>query len=196
LNVPKIGIVISSTRQGRFADKPAAWFKALADKRDRAVFEALDLRDYPLQFFDEAIPPAHSPPTHAGAVPWANKLREFDGFVVITAEYNHAPTGMLKNALDYAYKEYVRKPIGFVGYGGVGAARAIEQLRLIAIELKLVPIQPAVHICRTEFVAIRQGKNFDEFPFLGQSVEILLDEIIWWSALLKIARAADAPPKS
>jgi NAD(P)H-dependent FMN reductase len=112
-----------------------------------------------------------------------------DGFVIITAEYNHAPTAMLKNALDYAYNEYVRKPVGFVGYGGVGAARAIEQLRLIAIELKLVPVQPAVHICRTEFVAIRQGgKHFDDFPFLAQSAGLLLDEILWWATLLKKAR--------
>jgi NAD(P)H-dependent FMN reductase len=193
LSEPKIGIVISSTRQARFADKPAAWFKAIADKRAGTTFETLDLRDYPLQFFDEPIPPAHSPPAHSMALSWGNKLRELDGFVVIAAEYNHAPTGTFKNALDYAYKEYVHKPIGFVGYGGVGAARAIEQLRLIAIELKLVPVQPAVHICRTEFVAIRQGgRSFDEFPFLGQSAELLLDEMIWWATLLRKARDADA----
>lgn len=56
------------------------------------------------------------------------------------AEYNHGPTGVLKNAFDGAHAEWVRKPVAFVGYGGVGGARAIEHLRGVVIELEMASI--------------------------------------------------------
>ena len=188
MSTPRIGIIISSTREGRFADKPTAWFNEIASRREDISTEILDLRDYPLPYFAEARSPAVVPPTSEVALRWGAKLAEMDGFVVITAEYNHGPTGVLKNALDYAYNEFKRKPIAFVGYGGVGGARAIEQLRLIAIELQLVPTKTGVHIAMAEFMGVMQGKSFDEFPYLGNAADVLLDEVTWWAKLLKTAR--------
>jgi NAD(P)H-dependent FMN reductase len=96
---------------------------------------------------------------------------------------------VLKNALDYAYKEFNRKPIGFVGYGGVGAARAVEQLRLIAIELQMAPVAHAVHIGMVESLGImQQGKSFEDFPHLAQAANRLLDHMSWWAKVLKPAR--------
>jgi len=101
---------------------------------------------------------------------------------------------VLKNALDYAYTEFVRKPIGFVGYGGVGAARAVEQLRLIAIELQMVPVARAVHIGMVESLGImQQGKSFEDFPHLAQAAHRLLDDISWWAKVLKPAREGVTP---
>lgn len=125
------------------------------------------------------------------ALRWAGKLATLDGLIVVTPEYNHGPSAVLKNALDYAYKEFIRKPIGFVGYGGTGAARAIEQLRLVAIELQMAPVRNAVHIGMTEFLGIwQQGKSFDDFPHLAQAAGALLDDVAWWARLLKTARGA------
>lgn len=188
---PRIGIIIGSTREGRFGDKPAAWLHTLARQRGDLQFELIDLRDHPLPFFDEALPLTWAPAKHAAAQAWAAKVASLDGFIVVTPEYNHGPSAVLKNALDYAYAEFNRKPIAFVGYGGVGAARAIEQLRLNAVELQMAPVRNAVHIGMVEFMGIlQQGKTFDDYPHLAQSAGGLLDDLAWWAGALKNARSA------
>lgn len=189
--LPHIGIVIGSTREGRFADKPAQWIHGIASERSDLTAELLDLRDYPMPFFDEPLSPAWAPVKNEAAQRWAQKLATLDGLVVITAEYNHGPTAVLKNAFDYAYQEFARKPIGFVGYGGVGAARAVEQLRLVATEVQMAPVRNAVHIGMVEFMGLwREGKAFADYPHLAQSAKGLLDDMAWWAKALKTAREA------
>lgn len=193
MSLPRIGIVVGSTREGRFGEKPAAWIHDLAARRSDLVFELIDLRDYPLPFFAEPMAPAWGPVKDEVAKSWAAKLGELDGFIFVTPEYNHGTSAVLKNALDYAYAEFVRKPVGFVGYGGVGGARAVEQLRLVAAELQMVSVRNAVHVGMVEFLGIwQQGKSFDDFPHLAQSATNLLDELAWWASTLKSARALAA----
>ena len=186
---PRIGIVIGSTREGRFAEKPAHWIHEIAKQRTDLVFELIDLRDHPLPFFNEPRPPMTGPVNNEAARLWAGKLATLDGLIMVTPEYNHGPSAVLKNALDYAYEEFNRKPIGFVGYGGAGAARAVEQLRLIAIALQMAPVANAVHIGMMESLGImQQGKTFDDFPHLAQAANRLLDDMSWWTKALKPAR--------
>jgi NAD(P)H-dependent FMN reductase len=188
---PHIGIVIGSTREGRFGDKPAHWIHELAKARAGLSFELIDLRDHPLPFFDEPMSPAWAPVKNEAAQRWAAKLATLDGLIAVTPEYNHGPSAVLKNAFDYAYKEFNRKPIGFVGYGGVGAARAVEQLRLVVTELQMAPLRNAVHIGMVEFLGIwQQGKTFDDYPHLAQAAGGLLDDMAWWAKALKTAREA------
>jgi NAD(P)H-dependent FMN reductase len=188
---PRIGIIIGTTRAGRFADQPARWIEGIAQQRTDMEFETLDLRDFPLPFFDEPQSPLWSAPKHPIAQRWAAVLARCDGFIIITAEYNHAPSGVLKNALDYAYAEFVRKPVAYVGYGGVGAARAIEQLRAITAELQMVSVQRAVHIGLMEFLGVwQQGKAFEDYPHLGQAATAMLDDLAWWTKALRAARSA------
>lgn len=189
--LPHIGIVIGSTREGRFADKPAQWIQGIASERSDLTAELVDLRDYPMPFFDEPLSPAWAPVKNEAAQRWAAKLATLDGLVVLAAEYNHGPTAVLKNAFDYAYQEFARKPIGFVGYGGVGAARAVEQLRLVATEVQMAPVRNAVHIGMVEFMGLwREGKAFADYPHLAQSAKGLLDDMAWWARALKTAREA------
>jgi NAD(P)H-dependent FMN reductase len=186
---PKIGIVISSTREGRFGEKPALWIHDLAATRGDFDVELIDLRDYPMPFFEEPVSPAYAPPANEVARDWAAKVDSLDGFIFVTAEYNRGPTAVLKNALDYAYREFNRKPAAYVGFGGVGAARAIEQLRLINVELQMAPTRSAVHIGGADFMGLwRGGKTFDEMPHLSQSAKTMLDELAWWTKALKSAR--------
>ena len=188
---PRIGIVIGSTREGRFADQPAQWIHNIARQRTDLQVELIDLRDHPLPFFNEPMSPAWAPVKNEAAQRWAAQLAALDGLIAITPEYNHGPSAVLKNAFDYAYKEFIRKPIGFVGYGGVGAARAVEQLRLVAVELQMAPVRNAVHVGMVEYLGIaRQGKSFDDFPHLAQAATGLLDDMAWWSRTLRSARAA------
>ena len=194
---PPIGIIVGSTRQGRFADRPANWIRDIANLRTDLSVELIDLRDYPLPMFDEVMSPAWKPPTNPEAQRWGGRLSTLDGLIVVTPEYNHGYTAVLKNALDHAYPEFARKPIGFVGYGGVGAARAIEQLRLVSIELQMAPVRNAVHIGMVEFLGVwQQGKTFDDFPHLAQAAAGLLDDIAWWARSLRAARDIDAEVKA
>jgi NAD(P)H-dependent FMN reductase len=186
---PRIGIVIGSTRPGRFGEKPAAWIHGIARKRADLDFDVIDLRDYPLPLFNETGSPAWGPIKNEVAQRWAAKLAGLDGFILVTPEYNHGTSAVLKNALDYAYKEFVRKPVAFVGYGGVGGARAVEHLRLVAVELQMASVRNAVHIAGSDFLGLwQQGKSFDELPHLAQSAAAMLEELAWWTKTLKVAR--------
>src|ERR1700719_1179288 len=124
---PRIAIVIGSTRPGRYADKAAGWMLKQTQARDDIEAELLDLRDHPLPFFDEKGPLISTPSENAEALRWQETLAPYDGFVFVVAEYNHSITGVLKNALDQAYKEWGRKPFTAIGYGGGGGARAVEE---------------------------------------------------------------------
>jgi NAD(P)H-dependent FMN reductase len=194
MSKPRIAIVISTTREGRFGDKPAAWIHGIAAARDDMEVEIVDLRDYPLRFFDEPASPLSVPPKHEAARLWARKVAEFDGFIFVTAEYNHGVPAVLKNALDHAYKEFNRKPAAFVGYGGVGGARAVEQLRLITIELQMAPTRSGVHIGGADFIGmLMHGKTFADTPHLEPIAVAMLDDLAWWTAALKTARERTSP---
>ncbi len=192
---PRIGVIIGSARDARFADKPANWFVDLASARDDLDFELLDLRDFDLPFFNEMASNLWMPSQDPKAVHWQETLAGFDGFVVVTAEYNHSISAVLKNALDQAYKEWMRKPMGFVGYGGVGAARAVEHLRGIAVELQMVPLRNAVHIGGGEFMKVSPlGENAPMeaiAPVIEPSATAMLDELAWWVGATRTARLAD-----
>src|SRR5262249_38131061 len=168
MSKPRIGIVISTTRMGRFADKPVEWLWNLASARTDMEFEIIDLRKYPLPFFDEPMSPAGLTPKNEVAQAGRNRVAEPDGFIFVTAEYNHGVPAVLKNALDYAYREFNRKPAAYLGYGGVGAARSVEQLRLINIELQMAPLRASVHIGGTDFISqFIPRKNLSRSPPLG-----------------------------
>jgi NAD(P)H-dependent FMN reductase len=187
---PKIGIIISTTRDSRFGDQPAKWVQELANRRGDAQFEIVDLKDYPLPFFEEAVSPAYQTPKNEVAQRWAKKIDEFDGYIFVTAEYNHSVPAVLKNALDYVYREFNRKPAGFIGYGGSGGARAVQQLRLILAQFQVASVSSAVHIGFAEMTALRSGeKKFADYPHLDASADAMLNDLLWWTRALKAARS-------
>lgn len=191
---PRIALVIGSTRPTRFADKPAEWFLGVAQRRTDLEVELVDLRDFDLPMFDEMASNKWMPSKDPQAIAWQNKLAEFDGYIFIVAEYNHSITGALKNALDQAYKEWVHKPMGAVGYGGVGAARAVEHLRTIAVELDMVPVRSAVHIGGGEMRKVHpmgaNGPMSEIEEVLMPSAVALLDDISWWAKATMAVRGA------
>ena len=193
---PKIAIIISTTRAARFGEKPAKWIHGIASQRDDMAVELVDLRDYPMPFFDEPASNAWVPSKNEAAQRWQKKVAEFDGYIFVTAEYNRGVSAVLKNAIDYAYPEWNRKPAAYVGYGSVGGARAVEQLRLINIELQMAPMRSGVHIQGADFLAVwQQGKDIGELTYLRQNAKDMLDQLVWWTNALKTARDADAAKK-
>ncbi|WP_134727035.1 NADPH-dependent FMN reductase [Paracoccus luteus] len=189
---PRIAVIIGSTRKARFADKPAAWLMEQVKKRHDMTFDLVDLRDFDLPLFDEVASNAWVPSQDPRAVAWQKKIGEYDGYVFVTAEYGHSIPGALKNALDQAYLEWGRKPAAAMGYGGVGAARAIEHLRAVAVELQMVPLRNAVHLGGGEFFKVSPlGQNGDMSEVdavLQPSLSAMLDELAWWASVTKAAR--------
>lgn len=192
MSKPRIAVIIGSTRETRFADKPTDWFMDKVRDHAELDFEKLDLRDQDLPFFDEKASNLWVPSEDPRAVAWQEKLAGFDGFVFVVAEYNRSVTGALKNALDQAYKEWNRKPMTALAYGSVGGARALEQLRLIAIELQMVPCRNAVHIGGGDFFKVSplgQDAPISEIEDnLKNALDGTLEELAFYAKTLKAAR--------
>lgn len=186
-----IKVILGSTRPARFSEHAGQWILETLKARREAEAEILDLRDYQMPFFNEPVSPGYKkePYSDEAVARWTKKIAEADGFIIVTPEYNRGPSGVLKNALDYAYQEWNKKAVGFVGYGSVGGARAVEQLRLVAIELQMAPVRAGVHVpahwtLLDEKGALKPGA-FDSYV---QAAGAMLDQLLWWTRALKRAR--------
>jgi NAD(P)H-dependent FMN reductase len=193
---PRIAIIVGSTRPTRFADAPAQWILKQAQARADMDVELIDLRDHPLPFFDEMASNMWLPSRNPEAIRWQETVGRFDGYIFVVAEYNHSITGVLKNALDQAYKEWNRKPFTAIGYGGIGAARAVEHLRGIGVELQMVSTRAAIYIGGSEFFAVHPmfGKKpiEDIEASLLPSTKTALDELVWWAKATMAAKVLEA----
>jgi NAD(P)H-dependent FMN reductase len=192
---PRIAVIVGSTRPTRYADAPAQWILKQAQARGDLDVELVDLRDYPLPYFDEIASNRWMPSRNAEAVRWQETVGRFDGYIFVVAEYNHSITGVLKNALDQAYKEWNHKAFTAIGYGGVGGARAVEHLRDIAIELQMVSTHTAVHLGGGDFMAVHPA--FGNKPIEAVEANLLpaakaaLDDLAWWTRATMAARAGE-----
>ena len=191
---PKIAIIVSSTRATRFADIPTAWIKAQAEARGDMDVEVVDLRDYPMPFFAEVASKAWAPSQDPVAVKWQKKLAEFDGYVFVVAEYNRSSSGALKNALDQAYVEWAKKPFGAVAYGSMGGTSALAHLRMIGVELQMVPVRNTVHIGGGDFFRVHpgfggSGNLADIEAGIAGSATAMLDDVVWWAKATMAAKA-------
>jgi NAD(P)H-dependent FMN reductase len=193
--VPHIAIIVASIRTKRFADYPLKWLLEQTKDESRFTFEVVDLRDHTLpseilQNSPAANPRKYESEDHKALGELFDKA---DGFLVVTNEYNHGYSAPLKNTLDHFFVELNRKPISFVGYGNVGGARAIEQLRQVADELDMASVRPTVNILGKYVMDIRGGnENVTEvFAPLEERLAPLLNDLHWWASALKVARDAD-----
>lgn len=182
----KIAIVVGSTRPGRKAEAVARWVHTLAKSRTDAEFEIVDIQDFDLPLLDEPVPPSLGKYSKPHTKAWAAKIDPFDGYVFVTPEYNHAPSGALKNAIDYLYREWNNKAAGFVGYGSAGGTRAVEQLRLIMGELQVADVRAQVAL--SLFTDFENFTTFKPGPQHEKSVSTMLDQVIAWSGALRTLR--------
>jgi NAD(P)H-dependent FMN reductase len=163
----------------------------------RVDFEIVDLRDYPMPFFEEKMALAYAPAQNETALHWGKKIARLDGYIFVTAEYNHSIPAVLNYALDYLYSEIHRKPATFVGYGGTGAARAVEHLRHILAEEQVASLKHTVHIGMVQMIGmLREGKSMADYPYLDEFARRMLDEIVRWDNTLKEGRSGDEVAKA
>lgn len=182
----KIGIVLGSTRPGRIGEAVAEWVYDLATKRDDAVFELVDVADFNLPLYDEPFPAMMQQYTKDHTKIWSKKIKEFDGFIFVTAEYNHSIPGALKNAIDYLNIEWKNKAVGFVSYGSAGGSRAVEHLRLVAGELHMADVRAQVML--SLFTDFENMSEFKPDPRHEASLNDVCDQVIAWSGALKPLR--------
>jgi NAD(P)H-dependent FMN reductase len=191
-----ISIIIGSVRTGRFADRPARWIAGHLEKRTGVDVRLLDLRDFHLPFFDAAVPPAmpgRGPYDNPEVSRWTSEIDRSDGFVFVTPEYNYGPSAVLKNAIDWVYPEWNRKPAAFVSYGSVGGARAVQQLREISVELQMVPSRFSVSIPASVHRRHFIGGDVDAgLAELDATAKALVDDLLWWTVVLKRARLEES----
>ena len=187
-----ISVIIGSTREGRFSEKPARWILQHLQKRDGIEARLLDLREFPMPFFEQPLPPAmpgRPPYEHDVVKRWTAAIGASDGFIFVTPEYNYGASAVLKNAIDWVYPEWHRKAVGFVSYGSAMGIRSVQQLRESAIELQLAPIRSSVHIPVATLWAHYQGGDVDAgLAELEAPAGALIDDLLWWTAALKRAR--------
>lgn len=182
----KILVILGSVREGRVAEPVGRWVIEQAAGREELALELVDLKQWALPFYAFADAPAKGNYRDPLQQRWAEQVASADGYILIAPEYNHAPPAVLKNALDFVYAEWNRKPVTFVGYGGNGGARSIEQLTCIARELQMAPLEASVHIMGV-WSKVNDGR------FTGDDKDVrwtahLLDELTWWGRALKAAR--------
>jgi len=191
-----ISVIVGSTRENRFSEKPARWILQHLKKRDGVDARLLDLRDFPMPFFDQPFPPAmpgRPPFAHEVVQKWTAAIAQSDGFVFVTPEYNYGPAAVLKNAIDWVNAEWRRKAACFVSYGSAGGTRSVQQLREAAIELQLAPIRSSVHIPAATLWAHYKGGDVEAgLAELAGSAETMIDDLLWWTAALKAARTSES----
>jgi NAD(P)H-dependent FMN reductase len=192
----KLAIIVGTTREGRKTLQQAKWVFNTAKQMKDVEAELVDLKDYPMPFFDEPISPRYNPDRKIdpAAVPWLKKLEEFDAYVFVTAEYNHSIAGVLKNALDYVTWEIQHKPVQVVSHGSAGGARAATDLKEILSESKAVPLPTSSPLAMSGMSElIDEDGNLTEAakarPYSLQKVlEDVLADLKWYSDALAAAR--------
>ncbi|MDF2727665.1 MAG: putative NADPH-dependent reductase [Nitrososphaera sp.] len=184
--VIKIAIILGSTRPGRNGEAVARWVYEIAKKRIDAEFEFVDIKDFNLPLLDEPVPPSQGQYSKEHTKRWSAKIDSFDGYIFVTAEYNHGIPGALKNAIDFLYQEWNNKTAGFVSYGSAGGVRSVEHLRLVMAELQIADVRAQVTL--SLFTDFENFTKFKPAAFQEQYVNTLLDQVIAWGRALKFLR--------
>ncbi|MGD9695919.1 MAG: NADPH-dependent FMN reductase [Thermoleophilia bacterium] len=193
-------IIVASTRPSRLADAVAPWVARRAGEHGAFDVEVLDLRDWPLPFFQETVEtigdladPTYTEPVVAR---WNRTIVEGDAFLVVTPEYSHSIPGALKNAIDSVFVSwgFRNKPVAAVGYSvGVAAGtRAIEHLAQIMIEVEAVPLRNSVILAKAHEGFGEDGAPLD--PGSEAALAVVLDDLAWWAGVLRDARPTQLPP--
>jgi NAD(P)H-dependent FMN reductase len=187
----RVGVVLASIREGRRGEAFAAWMGSLLAQRAGVVHEQLDLREWALPPYAHRDSPTVAEKTYEpGSLSgrWRDKIAGQDALIIVTPEYSHGYPGALKNAIDQIYAPYNHKPVAFVSYGGFASgARAVEQLRLVAIELRMVPIRDEVNVRLVGYAGDERG--WPKEDLYAKRAAAMLDELLWMGRLLKDGRA-------
>jgi len=183
----RIGVVVGSTRPGRRADAVATWVQKVASRRDDLVVEVIDPADFDLPLLDEPVPAAVCEYRNRHTLAWSHAVAPFDGYVFVVPEYNHAYPAVVKNAIDYLYREWQDKAAGLVTYGITGGIRAGEQLRLVLAEVQVATVR--THVALDLSSAFPDSRSCTPDAAQEKVLERMLGELAAWAGALRGLRA-------
>lgn len=187
-HVVKIAIIIGTTRPNRFSPKPAQWVYEAAKRHKDAEFTLIDLAEVKLPLLDEPVPPLMGQFETDHSQAWNKTIAKFDGYILVTGEYNYSIPAVLKNAIDYVSKGWNYKPWSFVSYGAAsGGLRAVEHLRGVAAELKVYDLHENISI-PNYWGQLGESGEFIPNERQEQDLEVMLKNTIFWSRELKASR--------
>lgn len=185
----KLHTIICSTRPGRVGPSVAHWFHEFAVRHGGFDAQLVDIADFHLPVYDEAVHPRMRKYEHEHTKRWSASVDAADAYVFVTPEYNYSPPPALVNALDFVYQEWNYKPCGFVSYGGVsGGLRAAQAAKLQMTTLKMMPMVEGVAV---PFVASHVDEKTGHFVSnepIDDSAQTLLNELLRWAEALKPMR--------
>jgi NAD(P)H-dependent FMN reductase len=176
--MPRLTIIIGSTRPGRAGLPIGGWFAGRARSHGGFDVDVADLAELQLPLLDEPNHPRLRQYIHRHTKNWSAIVDAADAFVIVTPEYNHGYPAALKNAIDYLHEEWRDKPVGFVSYGGVSAGtRAAQQLRPVVTTLRMVPVVEAVSIpFHPQFIG--EDGRVQANAIMEQAADAMLDELV------------------
>jgi NAD(P)H-dependent FMN reductase len=182
--LPKLEIILASTRPGQVGLPVAKWLEAAANEHGGFDVELVDLAEINLPFMNEPKHPRLGQYEHQHTKDWSAKVGEADAFVFVTPEYNHSFNAELKNAIDYLNNEWNYKAVGLVSYGGVAAGtRAVQQLKPVLMALRMTPVPDAVSIPFVQEFLNEQGE-FVPNDIVSISAKAMFDELVRVTATL------------
>tara|TARA_R110002072_G_scaffold118475_1_gene250138 strand:- start:4163 stop:4744 length:582 start_codon:yes stop_codon:yes gene_type:complete len=186
--LPRLQVIICSTRPGRVGPAVGRWFAEFAASHDGFDSELVDLADFKLPLYDEPNHPTQQKYQHAHTKAWSKSVASADAYVFVMPEYNYSPPPSLVNALDFVYKEWNYKPCGIVSYGGAsGGLRAAQSVKLQITTLKMMPMMEGVMIPMVSKLVDDSG-TFTSNELIDKSASTLLDELRRWAVGLKAMR--------
>ncbi len=182
----KIALIIGSTRPSTVGQTIADWYIDQAKDVEGMKIDVIDLKEIDLPLLDEPMSASFGSYTKDHSKKWSEKIKQYDGYIWLTAEYNHSVPGALKNAIDFLFHEWARKPVALVSYGSMGGVRAAEHLRQVAGELQMADIRETVMVRNPWAMLDEDGKLNAEL--VHGSVVDQLAQLTWWAEALKTAR--------
>ena len=187
--MPRLLIIIASTRPGRIGLPVAEWFVERANAHGGFELDVADLAEPQLPLLDEPNHPRLRQYTKDHSRVWSARADAADAIVMVTSEYNSGYPAALKNAIDFLHHEWRYKPVGFVSYGGVSAGtRAVQQLKQVVTAVAMMPAPTSVNI---PFVRQFLGEDgtISGNEVMLQAVSAMLDELLRLQEALAPLRA-------
>ena len=186
--MPKLYVIIASTRPGRKGPAIANWIYVLAKKEGSFETELIDLKEVNLPFLDEPNHPRLQKYEHEHTKAWSKTITAADAFIFVTPEYNFSFPATLKNAIDFLHNEWLYKPVAFVSYGGVSAGtRCVQALKQVVSGLKMMPIPESINIPMFTKYIDEQGV-FKPEEGLDKTAAGMIKELLKWTEAMKPMR--------
>lgn len=187
--LPRLSVVVTSTREGRVGLAIGKWFEEAAKKHGGFEVELVDLALVALPLLDEPNHPNQRNYQKEHTKAWSARVAATDAFAFVVPEYNYGMPPALLNALDYVYHEWHYKAAAFVSYGGQsGGLRSVQMAKPVLTTLRMMPIPEGVTV---QFFSkyMKDGGQFDPEAAFDKPTKALLDELARWTKALQTLRS-------